>query len=408
MTIDIRIPAVGESIQEALLAQWFRQDGEQVHKDDLLFVVETDKVTLEVAAEADGILRIRVPAGRTVAVGTIVGTLEAAAVIEQTAPAKEVTPAPAPAQEEQHPAREPAPRVLAPSVRRLVSEKGLNASRIAGTGPRGRITKGDVLHHLAAIEEEGEARVAAAGEMHALPAGEPAGADRVTRTPMTPIRRRIAQRLVEARQQTAMLTTFNEIDMSRVQELRSRFKEAFREKYGVSLGIMSFFIRATVAALREYPEVNASIDGDEIVHHHYHDIGVAIGAERGLVVPVIRHAEGLGFAGLEQAIVDYVRKIRENKLELSDLEGGTFTITNGGVYGSLLSTPILNPPQSGILGMHKIEDRPVAVAGQVVIRPMMYVALSYDHRIIDGRQAVSFLRHIKECIEHPERLLLEI
>ena len=225
---------------------------------------------------------------------------------------------------------------------------------------------------------------------------------------MSRIRQRIAERLLEAKQQTAMLTTFNEIDMSRLQGMRARFKEAFQNKYGISLGIMSFFIKAAVAALQEFPEINAFIDGKDIVYHHYYHIGVAIGAERGLVVPVLRHADRLGFAALERAIADYVQKIRENRLELTDLEGGTFTITNGGVYGSLLSTPILNTPQSGILGMHKIEERPVVVDGQIVIRPMMYVALSYDHRIVDGREAVTFLKRVKELIENPERMMLEI
>ena len=230
----------------------------------------------------------------------------------------------------------------------------------------------------------------------------------VTRKPMSRIRQRIAERLLEARQNTAMLTTFNEIDMSRVQTLRAQFKESFRKKYGVSLGLMSFFIKASVVALKELPEVNSFIEGKDIVYHHYYHVGVAVGAERGLVVPVIRHADRLGFSEIEQTILSYVNKIKENRLELSDLEGGTFTISNGGVYGSLLSTPILNTPQSGILGMHKIEDRPVAVEGQVVIRPMMYVALSYDHRIIDGGQAVTFLKRIKECIENPERIMMEI
>jgi 2-oxoglutarate dehydrogenase E2 component (dihydrolipoamide succinyltransferase) len=232
--------------------------------------------------------------------------------------------------------------------------------------------------------------------------------ERTTRKAMTPIRRRIAARLLEARQNTAMLTTFNEIDMSRVKEFRARFQDAFREKHGVSLGIMSFFIKASVAALKEIPEVNAAIEGQDVVYHHYYHMGVAIGGERGLVVPVIRHADRLGFAQLERAILDYVKKIKENRLQLSDLEGGTFTISNGGVFGSLLSTPILNTPQSGILGLHKIEDRPVVVDGQIVIRPMMYVAFSYDHRIIDGREAVTFLKRIKEGVEHPERIMMEI
>jgi len=321
---------------------------------------------------------------------------------------------------------------MPPSVRRLVAAQGLDANLLQATGPGGRITKGDVLTYLertpapkpsteqpqesidvsppAAVTEEpispsitDEPEVpTAAAELSCGPF------ERVTRQPMSRIRLRIAERLLEARQQTAMLTTFNEIDMGALQAERARFKEAFRAKHGVSLGIMSFFIKATTIALQEFPDLNASIDGKDIVYHDYYHIGIAIGAERGLVVPVIRHADHLSFAQLEQAIVDFVQKIKGNRLELTDLDGGTFTITNGGVYGSLLSTPILNMPQSGILGMHKIEDRPVAIAGEVVIRPMMYVALSYDHRLVDGRQAVTFLKRVKEYIENPERIMLEV
>lgn len=321
---------------------------------------------------------------------------------------------------------------MPPSVRRLVAAQGLDANLLHGTGPGGRITKGDVLNYLERTSEPKPTLEQAQESIDLSPpaavtekpvltsspdkAEVPAAAaelscgpfERVTRQPMSRIRLRIAERLLEARQQTAMLTTFNEIDMSALQAERARFKEAFRAKHGVSLGIMSFFIKATTIALQEFPDLNASIEGKDVVYHDYYHIGVAIGAERGLVVPVIRHADHLSFAQLEQAIVDFVQKIKENRLELTDLDGGTFTITNGGVYGSLLSTPILNMPQSGILGMHKIEDRPVAIAGEVVIRPMMYVALSYDHRLVDGRQAVTFLKRIKEYIENPERIMLEV
>jgi 2-oxoglutarate dehydrogenase E2 component (dihydrolipoamide succinyltransferase) len=445
MKIEIKVPAVGESVQEALLAQWFRRDGELVHKDEILFLLETDKVTLEIAAEADGILRILVPEGQTVGIGAVVGTLDPEvqdAVTRAQEPSAPATAAP-PRFEPEPPPVEPTPgpappQVLAPSVRRLVAEKGLDVAQISGTGPGGRVTKGDVLLHLerAAAATGG----AAASQPHRMPEqpaktvevgppgdqsppqrardlslyelrevpGHSAGSDPVTRKPMSRIRQRIAERLLAARHNTAMLTTFNEIDMSRVQSIRAQFKTVFREQHEVSLGIMSFFIKASISALKEFPEVNAFIDGTEVVYHHYYHIGVAIGAERGLVVPVVRHADQLSFAELEQAIVLYVNQVKENQLQLADLEGGTFTISNGGVYGSLLSTPILNTPQSGILGLHKIEDRPVALAGQVVIRPMMYVALSYDHRLIDGRGAVSFLKHIKETIENPERLMLEI
>jgi len=308
---------------------------------------------------------------------------------------------------------------LSPAVRRLVAEKQVDISQVMGTGPGGRITKGDVLLHLEEAEpgEQRPAKPEAPSGRKAETSSEipPAeakakkvGEEQTTRKAMTPIRQRIAERLLIAKQNTAMLTTFNEIDMSRLQAIRNHFKATFKEKYGVSVGLMSFFIKASIVALKEFPEVNAFIESKDIIYHHYYHIGVAVGAERGLVVPVIRHADQLSFAEIEQAILNYVNKIRENRLELTDLEGGTFTISNGGIYGSLLSTPILNGPQSGILGMHKIEDRPVVVDGQIVIRPMMYVALSYDHRIVDGREAVTFLKRIKECIENPERILMEI
>jgi 2-oxoglutarate dehydrogenase E2 component (dihydrolipoamide succinyltransferase) len=411
MSIEIKIPSVGESVQEAVLAEWFKQDGDTVRKDEPLFVIETDKVTLEVVAEADGVLSIQVAAGETVAIGTVVGSLkpvDAGAAPEP--PPVEAAPAPAP---EKTPAPESAPAAavapapsadgipLAPSVRRLIAEKHLDASKIKGTAPGGRISKGDVLLYL-------ENAPAGIPEAPSSPAGLASAAAMEERKPMTPIRKRIAERLLESRQSTAMLTTFNEIDMSRAMEIRSLYKEAFQKRHDVSLGFMSFFVKACVAALQEVPEINAFIDGSDIVYHNYQHIGVAVGTPRGLVVPVIRHAENLSFAGVEQAIVDYVTKIKDNRLELADLEGGTFTVSNGGVYGSLLSTPILNIPQSGILGMHKIEKRPVVVDDQIVIRPMMYVALSYDHRIVDGKGAVTFLKRVKEFVENPERMALEV
>jgi len=420
MKIEIKVPSVGESITEALLAQWFKKDGDTVRKDEPLFVLETDKVTLEVTAEAAGRLSIIVSAGTTVKIGTVVGRIEARAaaepktppgapepeppVVEKVAAATAATAEPAPAAVGQ---TRGVTETLPPSVRRLVGEHRLDVSRIRGTGPDGRITKGDVLLFI----EQSERGPAPAEPAPATPAVcEPCESvkEEISRKPMTPIRRRIAERLLKARQNTAMLTTFNDIDMSAVIELRKRYKEAFQKKYGVSLGFMSFFIKASVEALRAIPEINAYIDGSEIIYHHYYHIGVAVGSERGLVVPVIRHADRLSFAELEQAIAGFVTRIKENRLTLADLEGGTFTITNGGVFGSLLSTPILNTPQSGILGMHRVDQRPVAVNGQVVIRPMMYVALSYDHRIVDGREAVTFLKHIKECIEDPERIMMEI
>jgi len=429
MAIEIKIPSVGESVQEAVLAEWFKQDGDTVSKDEPLFVIETDKVTLEVVAEVDGVLKIGVQAGETVAIGAVVGSLEPvdASEVPEKKPDAEPEAESSP-EESDKPEKQPAPKAppkpsapkappkssapsvsadeipLAPSVRRLVAEKNLDPSKIKGTGPGGRLSKGDVLLYLenapAGIPEETPASSAATGDM------PPAAMEE--RKPMTPIRRRIAERLLESKQNTAMLTTFNEIDMSRSIEIRSLYKDAFKKRHDVSLGFMSFFVKACVEALKEIPEINAFIDGSDIVYHNYQHVGVAIGTDRGLVVPVIRHAERMSFAQVEQAIVDYVTKIKENRLELADLEGGTFTVSNGGVYGSLLSTPILNIPQSGILGMHKIEKRPVVVDDQIVIRPMMYVALSYDHRIVDGKGAVTFLKRVKEFVENPERMILEV
>jgi len=308
--------------------------------------------------------------------------------------------------------RIPSDQPLAPSVRRLVAEKGLNPALIPGSGPNGRITKGDVVLYLEsgppAPTPQTMAPAAAPLAAESPPAAAIPDAEPVNRKPMSPLRRRIADRLLEAKQNTAMLTTFNEIDMSQVMAIRKQYKESFKKKYQVNLGMMSFFIKASVEALKEITQINAFVDGQDIIEHHYYHISVAIGSERGLVVPVIRHADKLSFAGVEQAIVDYVQKIKDNRLEISDLEGGTFTISNGGVYGSLLSTPILNMPQSAILGMHKIEKRPVVIDDEIVIRPMMYVALSYDHRIVDGREAVTFLKRIKECVENPERIMMEI
>ena len=447
MIVEIKVPGVGESVTEALLAQWFKSDGDTVKKDEPLFVIETDKVTLEVVSEASGALSIQVQEGETVAIGAVVGTIDTAAApktaepppaeepseIEKAEPpaaAAEEPPAPAPdAPTQTAPAPPPTPPPaqpsvqsgdLAPSVRRLIAEKTLDPAHITGTGPAGRITKGDVILFLEGLQvqttapepvpdTEDKPPVQKAAEAPPQTAETPAAAEEgVTRKPMSPIRRRIASHLLNAKQNTAMLTTFNDVDMTRVMALRAQFKESFKEKYGISLGMMSFFIKACVEALKEFPEVNAYIDDKDIIYHHYYHIGVAIGSEKGLVVPVIRHTDKLNFAELEQAIVDFVNKIKENRLELSDLEGGKFTISNGGVFGSLLSTPILNMPQSGILGMHRIEKRPVAIEDQMVIRPMMYLALSYDHRIIDGREAVTFLKRIKECIENPERIMMEI
>ena len=424
MKIEVKVPNVGESVREAVLAQWYKRNGDRVRKDEPLFVIETDKVTLEVAAEADGVLTILVDPGQTVAIGAVVGAIDTEAAPKEAPPpvtekprppAPELKLAPPPELGRPRPAARPAApaeqvepaRVLSPAVRRLVAAKNLDVSAIAGTGPGGRITKGDVLLHLErSVGAAAPPPVPSPAEQPVCVPAEPE--ESVIRKPMSQIRRRIAARLVEAKQSTAMLTTFNEIDMDRVREIRARYQDPFQKKYGVRLGIMSFFIKATIEALKEFPELNAFIEGTDILYHDYYHIGVAIGGERGLVVPVIRHADRLGFAELEQAIIDYVQKIKENRLGLADLEGGTFTITNGGIYGSLLSTPILNMPQSGILGMHKIESRPVAIGNEIVVRPMMYVALTYDHRVVDGRQAVTFLVRIKEFIEDPERIMVEI
>jgi len=444
---EIKIPSVGESVQEAVLVQWYKKDGDSVQKDEPLFVVETDKVTLEIVAEASGILKTLVSEGETVSIGDVVGSIDVKEVAEavpegepsekevseaipeevpseekvsEAAPEKaeempEEKPEEAPKKAEEVPAK-PEPeafrKILSPAVRRLVAEKNIDISGIKGTGPGNRITKGDVVLYLeqapSAAPAPSEIRDAASVEPKSAAKPTPSRMEDITRKPMSPIRRTIASRLLEAKHSTAMLTTFNEIDMTHTMAIRTQYKEAFKEKYGVSLGFMSFFIKAGVEALKEFPQINAFVDGNDIVYHNYYHVGIAIATAKGLVVPVIRNADMLSFAELEQAIVDFVDKIKNNRLDLADLEGGTFTITNGGVFGSLLSTPILNTPQSGILGMHKIEKRPVVVDDEIEIRPMMYVALSYDHRIVDGREAVTFLVRIKECIENPERIMMEI
>jgi len=442
MEIEIKIPSVGESVQEAVLVEWYKKDGDAVQKDEPLFLIETDKVTLEIVAEASGILNTLVSEGDTVSIGAVVGKIDAKEVPEavseeepseeeeseaepeEVPPEEEIfeaAPEPEPAVE-----TEKAPKkaeevpvetqpdelrtVLSPAVRRLVAEKNIDISGIKGSGPGNRITKGDVLLYLEKAPSAAPQKAMDAEPAEPEPSAKPVPSELkdVTRKPMSPIRRTIASRLLQAKHSTAMLTTFNEIDMTHVMAIRTQFKEAFKEKYGVSLGFMSFFIKACVEALKEFPQINAFVDGNDIVYHHYYHVGIAVGTGKGLVVPVIRNADMLSFAELEKAIVDFVDKIKNNRLDLADLEGGTFTITNGGVFGSLLSTPILNTPQSGILGMHKIEKRPVVVDDEIKIRSMMYVALSYDHRIVDGREAVTSLVRIKECIENPERIMMEI
>ncbi|HET6420371.1 MAG TPA: 2-oxoglutarate dehydrogenase complex dihydrolipoyllysine-residue succinyltransferase [Geobacteraceae bacterium] len=415
--MEIKVPEVGESVYEGLLVKWHKKDGETVHKDEPLCEIETDKITIELNAEADGILSIRAREGKTVKIGSVIGVINEtpASKTEAAAAAGKDTPEPSAGAAE-------AAGPISPAARKMAREHALKAGEIRGTGKGGRVTVEDLFSRLKAekgVQEPGKKRAEAAeepGVKAARPEEVRSGApvpdkveteDRVTRKTMSPIRKRIAERLLAARQQTAMLTTFNEADMSRVITLRQKHREDFKKKHGVALGFMSFFVKACVEALQEYPDVNARIEGDDIVYQHFYDIGIAIGGDKGLVVPVIRDADRLHFAEIEKSIDDFVEKVKTNKLNISDLEGGTFSITNGGVYGSLLSTPMLNPPQSGILGMHAIQDRPVARDGKVVVRPMMYLAFTYDHRIIDGRQAVGFLKMIKELIEEPEEMLLE-
>ena len=395
MATQIVVPALGESVTEATVSRWLKSAGDAVAMDEPLVELETDKITLEVPAAAAGVLgAIDVAEGQTVEVGAVLGSIEAGEgnAVPAARPAAQPEPSP--------PAASPS---LSPAVRKLVDEHGLDPAAIAGTGKGGRLTKGDVLAHLAAASDIPPELPPPPAPV-AAPA--PAGA-REERVPMTRLRQRIAERLKEAQNTAAMLTTFNEVDMSAVIETRARLRDAFEKKHGVRLGFMSFFVKAAVVALKEVPAVNAQIDGTDIVYKNHYDIAVAVGTEQGLVVPVLCDADALSFSGIEAGIADLSSRARDGTLTMNDLTGGTFTVTNGGVYGSLLSTPILNPPQSGILGMHKIEKRAVVVDDELTVRPMMYLALSYDHRIVDGREAVTFLVRVKECIEDPERILLE-
>jgi 2-oxoglutarate dehydrogenase E2 component (dihydrolipoamide succinyltransferase) len=404
---DIMTPALGESVSEATVARWTKKAGEPVKKDEVLVELETDKVSLEVVAQEDGVLsEIAAAEGATVTPGTILGRVTAGgAGAAAPAPAKPAAPkAPEPAPAAAAPPAPPAAQPLAPSVQRIVTENKLDPAAIAGSGKDGRITKGDAL---AAIEASA-AVAAAASSVPAAPAPPRALAEREDRVRMTRLRQTIARRLKEAQNNAAMLTTFNEVDMSAVMGLRSQYKDVFEKRHGVKLGFMSFFVKACIAALKDVPDVNAEIEGSDIIYKNHYDIGVAVGTDKGLVVPVVRDADALSLAGVEKAIGALGKKARDGQLAMEDLQGGTFTISNGGVYGSLMSTPILNAPQSGILGMHKIQERPMVVGGQVVIRPMMYLALSYDHRVVDGQGAVTFLVKVKDHIEDPQRLLLEL
>ncbi len=404
MATEITVPQLGESVTEATVANWAKKAGEIVRADEPLVELETDKVTLEVPAPLSGVLtEIVAQDGDTVEVGAVLGrideTAEVGATTSSPVPAAAATPAPQAAPTSATPSGAAHPP--APSAQRIIESNKLDAATIAGSGKDGRITKADAL---------------AALEMRAVPKAklpEPSSvprhrADEERRVPMSRLRRTIAQRLKDAQNTAAMLTTFNEVDMSGIMELRARHKQAFQERHGVKLGFMGFFVKACIHALQEVQDVNAEIDGTDFVYKDYYDIGVAVGTEKGLVVPVVRNADRLGLAEIEASIGDYGARARDGKLKLEEMQGGTYTITNGGVYGSLMSTPILNPPQAGILGMHKIEQRPVVVEGEIVIRPMMYLALSYDHRLVDGKGAVTFLVRVKETLEDPERIVLDL
>jgi len=411
MPIELKVPPVGESITEVQIGDWLKAEGDSVSRDEIIVKIETDKVTVDLPAPVTGtITQIKAKKGAVMQVGEVIGYMEegagsvqAKSVPPPAAPARPAAPAPAAAApaapavdaEQEAPVPKSMPphgfaRVM-PSARRALKERGVQADDVEATGPGGRVLKEDVMRYTP-------------------PAAKPAVAEGKLEevVPMSPFRKKIAERLVQSQQTAALLTTFNEIDMSAAMALRKEHQEAFQEKYGIKLGFMSFFVKAAIDALKLVPAVNGEIRGTDIVYKNFYDIGVAVGGGKGLAVPVIRSADRLSFAEVEQTIADFGKRAKDNKLELSELMGGTFTVSNGGIYGSLLSTPIVNPPQSGILGLHGIQERPIALNGQVVIRPMMYVALTYDHRLIDGREAVTFLKRIKQCVEAPSRMLLEV
>ncbi|HEY3602552.1 MAG TPA: 2-oxoglutarate dehydrogenase complex dihydrolipoyllysine-residue succinyltransferase [Chthoniobacterales bacterium] len=413
MSIEVKIPPVGESIESGVVSVWHKRSGDFVEAGEPLFTLETDKVSSEITAEKAGVLETKVDEGQEVKIGEVVALIDDTA----TAPAKKKAAASEKAAEaEKKPVakRSPNAEVLSPAVKRLTTEEKLDTAKITGTGKGGRLTKSDVLTHLQSRAEPDRVAEAATDDQEKprnrreKPAEAPAAEEgRFTRKKMSPLRRKIAAQLVMSQQSTATLTTFNECDMREVMALRKKVQEKFQVDHGIKLGFMSFFIKAAVEALKAVPALNGRIEGDDFISNHFYDIGIAVGTERGLVVPVMREADKKSFAELERAIADFAGRAREGKIKIEDLQGGTFTISNGGVYGSLMGTPILNPPQSGILGMHAIKERPVAVKGEVVVRPMMYLALSYDHRAVDGKEAVTFLVKIKESIENPTALLLE-
>jgi 2-oxoglutarate dehydrogenase E2 component (dihydrolipoamide succinyltransferase) len=405
MAVELKVPPLGESITEAVVGKWNKKKGDAVSADEPLVVLETDKVTIDVPAPAAGaIATVAFNEGDKVRVGDVLGTIEAGAGASAPKAAAPAAAAPAPVNEAPPAAASGNAARITPTARNIAEDNKLDVGQLKGSGTGGRITKEDVLGQLNRPAEAPAQRAPAP----AAPSGPRPRADREERVKMTPLRRRVAERLIQAQSTAAILTTFNEVDMGAVMDLRKQYNEKFQAKHGIKLGFMSFFVRAAVEALKTFPQVNAEIDGDDVVFKHYYDIGVAVSGSRGLVVPVVRDADTLSLADLEKKIGDYGLRARNDKLTLPELQGGTFTISNGGTFGSMLSTPILNPPQTGILGMHNIVERPVARNGQVVIRPIMYLALSYDHRLIDGREAVQFLVRVKDCIEDPTRLLLEI
>jgi 2-oxoglutarate dehydrogenase E2 component (dihydrolipoamide succinyltransferase) len=408
MTVEVRVPQLPESVADATLVAWHKKPGDPVGRDENLADLETDKVVLEVPSPVAGVIReLKVDTGATVTSGELLALIAAGEAAEASPSAAAKASAAASATGAEKP--ESGGGRLSPAARRLVEENRLDAGRIAGSGRDGLITKGDVQQHLerpaAAPSGEAPRPVAAPAPKPAAPTAAGRAEQRV---PMTRLRARIAQRLVEAQSTQALLTTFNEVDMHALNELRTRYRDAFEKRHGVRLGFMSFFVKACIEALKRFPVVNASVEGNDIVYHEYYDIGVAVSTDRGLIVPILRDADLMGFADIEKAVGGYAQRAREGSITIEELTGGTFSITNGGVFGSLLSTPIVNAPQSAILGMHKVQPRPVAVDGQVVVRPMMYLALTYDHRIIDGREAVQFLVAVKEAIEDPSRLLLQV
>jgi 2-oxoglutarate dehydrogenase E2 component (dihydrolipoamide succinyltransferase) len=425
MTIEIRVPQLPESVADATLVAWHKQPGDTVSRDENLADLETDKVVLEVPAPLNGVIReIRVPSGTTVTSGQVLAVIDeagaGAAAAKPAASASAAKSAPAASTAKDSEAEGKDAGKLSPSVRRLVEENKLDPGAIAGSGKDGRLTKSDVVGFLGK-QPNGSGQASSAAGAAPTPQSPPAaraptpaarpsapGARSQQRVPMTRLRQRIAQRLVEAQSSQALLTSFNEVDLTAVQELRARHKDRFEKEHGVKLGFMSFFVKASIEALKKFPVVNASVDGTDILYHEYYDIGVAVSTDRGLMVPIVRDADAKSFADIEKEIAQYAKKAREGTIAIEDLTGGTFTITNGGVFGSLLSTPIVNAPQSAILGMHKTQDRPMVVNGQIVVRPMMYLAVTYDHRIIDGREAVQFLVAIKDGLEDPGRMLLGI